>query len=83
MEAGRLGVQGHPELHTKFKLEASLGYMRPYPKKSKREKMGVGGNLNETSVLLGHIIDTYQQTVSLLPCPHTGTYTTKLDLEAE
>jgi hypothetical protein len=45
--------------------------------------MGVGGNLNETSVLLGHIIDTYQQTVSLLPCPHTGTYTTKLDLEAE
>ena len=35
MEPGRLRVQGHSELHCKF--EDSLGYMRPWEKKSHEE----------------------------------------------
>lgn len=31
VDAGGLGVHGHPWLHSK--LEASLGHMRPIPKK--------------------------------------------------
>lgn len=80
----KIGVESHPELHTKFKTEANLGYTRPCPppqkKRSKREKKTRRqgrGNLNSKSMLPENTADKHISKYSLTPSSHTDSYTTK------